>query len=175
MLLLGEFQTSVRKALDEVDSDWKEYEGLVVCGTHAPKDVEMIIDEIKRARESDTPFLGICAGLQFMAIEIARNIFGIKDATSEEFSRQGTFVVRKIPSLEVGIREVKSEYGVTMESFWHNYEVDPKYFHEKSVPVDVMTLGSLRHFVGVQFHPEYQSSKQRPHPILVKFLHACSV
>ena len=27
--------------------------------------------------------------------------------------------------------------------------------------------------MGVQFHPEYQSSKNRPHPILKEFIEVC--
>ena len=36
-------------------------------------------------------------------IEYARNVLGIKDATSEEFG-QGTFIVKKLPQLKVGIK-----------------------------------------------------------------------
>lgn len=38
------------------------------------------------AREEKIPFFGICLGLQIASIEFARNVAGIKDATSEEFN-----------------------------------------------------------------------------------------
>ena len=38
------------------------------------------------AREKNIPYLGICLGSQIMAIEFARNILGIADASSEEFT-----------------------------------------------------------------------------------------
>lgn len=38
------------------------------------------------ARENNIPFLGICLGSQIMAIEFARNVLGIQDASSEEFT-----------------------------------------------------------------------------------------
>ncbi len=41
------------------------------------------------AREKKIPYLGICLGSQIMAIEFARNVLGIKDASSEEFTPEG--------------------------------------------------------------------------------------
>lgn len=41
------------------------------------------------ARENKVPYLGICLGSQIMAIEYARNVIGMKDASSEEFDPEG--------------------------------------------------------------------------------------
>lgn len=41
------------------------------------------------ARENKVPYLGICLGSQIMAIEYARNVIGMKDASSEEFTPEG--------------------------------------------------------------------------------------
>lgn len=43
----------------------------------------------KHARENKIPYLGICLGSQIMAIEYARNVLGITDASSEEFTPEG--------------------------------------------------------------------------------------
>jgi CTP synthase len=40
---------------------------------------------IRYARENKTPFFGICFGMQLAAIEFARHVCGISDATSREF------------------------------------------------------------------------------------------
>jgi CTP synthase (UTP-ammonia lyase) len=98
------------------------------------------------------PFLGICFGYQLTAIEYARNILGIKDATSEEFG-QGTLVVKKLPDINIGIKKVKNRY----ENFWNNYEVTIKF----EIP---------ENFFVCQYHPEYNSSKDNPHPLLLNFL-----
>lgn len=45
-----------------------------------------MIETTKWARERKVPFLGICLGLQVAVMEYARNIMGLKDATSEEIS-----------------------------------------------------------------------------------------
>ncbi len=42
------------------------------------------------AREKNIPYLGICLGSQIMAIEFARNVLGISDANSEEFTPDGS-------------------------------------------------------------------------------------
>ena len=41
------------------------------------------------ARKNKIPYLGICLGSQIMAIEFARNVLGIRDAGSEEFTPNG--------------------------------------------------------------------------------------
>ena len=155
MLLLSDFQTSVKRAFSEIDPQWPEYKGLVVCGSHSPENAKKIIQEIEIARVKGIPFLGICWGHQLAAIEYARNVLGIMDATSEEYGK-GTFIVRKRPELKVGLHE-----GV---SWWSNYEVDPEFEAKWEKP---------EHFITVAFHPEYQSSKTNPHPILVQFLELC--
>ena len=153
MRILNDFSTSVRKALYEIDPNYEVLEGLVVCGTHNFHDVEMMIDEIRKARENGTPTFLICAGHQLGAIEYARNILGIKDATSEEFGK-GTFVVKKRPALKVGLHEG--------ETWWSNYDVSIDY----KIP---------EHFISVPYHPEYQSSKDNPHPLLLQFINHCKV
>ena len=191
MEIYNSFQTSVKKALDEIDPNWPKYNGLIVCGTHSPENVEELIGKIKQARDSNLPFLGICAGFQIMALEYARNGLGIKDATSEEFSKKGTFIVYKLPKLRVGIKKVRWQGKITEESHWHNYAIKPEYFEEwflisggnhssfLSNPydydgyegiVEIARLKENKFFVGVQFHPEYQSSKEKPHPLLLEFL-----
>lgn len=48
-----------------------------------------MITAARYARENMIPYLGICLGSQIMAIEFARNILGIENASSEEFSPEG--------------------------------------------------------------------------------------
>lgn len=152
MLILNDFNTTVEKALDEIDPKWKFYDGLIICGTHTPSMPEKQIELIKQARENGTPFLGICFGHQLAAIEYARNILNIKDATSEEWSKEGTLVVKKLDNLKVGLKDG--------ESHWNNYEVSIDWYKPKN-------------FITCQFHPEYQSSKDKPHPLLLRFIELC--
>ncbi len=49
-----------------------------------------MIETVRHARENKIPYLGICLGSQIMAIEYARNVLGIRDASSEEFTPTGS-------------------------------------------------------------------------------------
>lgn len=58
--------------------------GILVPGGFGEAGVENKIKAIQYARENDIPFLGICYGMQLMAIEFARNVLNIKNATTAE-------------------------------------------------------------------------------------------
>ena len=45
-----------------------------------------MIIAINYVRTHDIPFIGICLGMQLTCIEFARNVLGIQDANSTEFS-----------------------------------------------------------------------------------------
>lgn len=156
MIILNDFSTSVKKSLDEIDPYYQNYPGLVICGSHTPNNMEYMINEIKEARENNIPFLGICFGHQLAAIEYARNVLGIKDATSEEFGK-GTLVVHKRDAgLKVGLYDG--------ETYWNNYEVTPEFLESWKKPDNFFTT---------QAHPEYQSRKGEFHPLLIQFLEQC--
>jgi CTP synthase len=58
---------------------------VIVPGGFDSRGVEGKIQAIRYCRENKIPFLGICLGLQCAVIEFARNVMGMKDATSQEF------------------------------------------------------------------------------------------
>jgi CTP synthase len=62
-----------------------EAQGILVPGGFGTRGVEGKIAAIQFAREKKVPFFGICFGMQLAAIEFARNVCGISDATSREF------------------------------------------------------------------------------------------
>ena len=74
------------KHLSDVDA-------IVVPGGFGIRGIEGKVGALKFARENRIPTLGLCLGLQCMVIEAARNLAGIKDAISAEFSDSGTPVI----------------------------------------------------------------------------------
>ncbi|MES3036542.1 MAG: CTP synthase [Bdellovibrionota bacterium] len=68
-----------------VEAALRDVDGILVPGGFGSRGVEGKIAAIKYAREKQVPFFGICFGMQLAAIEFARNVCGIKDATSREF------------------------------------------------------------------------------------------
>lgn len=83
-------EKNVAQALSNVD-------GILVPGGFGTRGVEGKLAAIKYAREKQVPYFGICFGMQLATIEFARNVCGIKEATSREFAkdnqRQGQFVI----------------------------------------------------------------------------------
>lgn len=176
---LNDFTTSLQKALKETDENWQDYPGLVIAGTHAPSLIEGKLDKLKEARETGLPTLGVCFGMQLMAIEFARNVLGLKDANSTEIDQATNYpVVVKMPKLRVGIFKVRDRF----ESFWHNYKVSDDYLmlltaawtmdYSDDILAE-MRLNNHPFYVGVQSHPEYGSSVSNPHPLLKEFIDAC--
>ena len=67
--------------------DLKNLNGVVVPGGFGYRGIEGKIGAIEYLRKNKIPFLGICLGLQCAVIEFARNVCGISDAKSTEFSQ----------------------------------------------------------------------------------------
>ncbi len=59
--------------------------GVLVPGGFGERGVDGKLSAIRFARENLIPYFGICFGMQLAAIEFARHVCGIKDATSREF------------------------------------------------------------------------------------------
>ncbi len=70
-----------------------DIDGILVPGGFGKRGTEGKIQAIKYARENDIPFFGICLGMQLAIVEYARNIAGISEATSQEFSEKGESVI----------------------------------------------------------------------------------
>ncbi len=71
----------------------KEINGILVPGGFGTRGVEGKIRAIKYARESKTPFFGVCLGMQCAVIEFARNVCGMNRANSTEFNKTTPFPV----------------------------------------------------------------------------------
>lgn len=154
MEFFGEFDTSVKRAFEEIDPNYNDYDALVICGSHSPQpeEIDMLLEKIKDARETGRPFYGECFGHQLCAIEYARNKMGIIDATSEEWGK-GTFVVKKLPELNVGLKNG--------QSYWNNYKVIDGVMRKWNRP---------KHFFTAQYHASYQSSLGNFHPLILEFI-----
>ncbi len=67
--------------------------GILVPGGFGERGAEGKILAINYARTTNIPYFGICFGMQLAVIEMARNILGIKDANSSEFSNCSNSIV----------------------------------------------------------------------------------
>jgi len=140
-----ESEAGAKKALGGVDA-------ICVPGGFGIRGIEGKLGALKFAREYKIPTLGLCLGLQCMVIEAARNLAGIADANSAEFTPEsGTHVIATMDdqknivageadmggSMRLGLYKaaltpgsiVAGVYGSTeiSERHRHRYEVNNKY------------------------------------------------
>jgi len=91
----------------------KEYDGIIVPGGFGTRGTEGKIKVIEYCRKNKMPFLGLCLGLQLATIEFARNVCGIKDATSREFDAKAKNPVIDLMEEQKELMK-KHNYGGTM-------------------------------------------------------------
>jgi CTP synthase len=63
-----------------------DLDAILVPGGFGDRGIEGKIAAAKYARENKIPYLGICLGMQVAVIDFARNVAGLSDAHSSEFS-----------------------------------------------------------------------------------------
>ena len=201
------------------------FDGILVPGGFGARGVEGKLAVIRYAREHKIPYFGICYGMQLAVIEYARNVLGLKDATSREIDQSlprskdlRGMIPQNQKNLVIDIMESQKElikkgkYGGSMrlgtfpavlkkgtiartaygadtvdERHRHRFEVNPAYieslekaglvFSGRSPDGHLMEIAELPQkehpfFLGTQFHPEFQASPLKPHPIFSAFIKA---
>ncbi len=90
-----------------------DLDAICVPGGFGIRGIEGKVGALKFARENKIPTLGLCLGLQCMVIEAARNLAGIKDANSAEFSDTGTPIIATMDN-QKDVVSGKADMGGTM-------------------------------------------------------------
>lgn len=67
-------------------AELKNFDGIIVPGGFGNRGIEGKIIAIKFCRENKIPYFGLCYGMQLATVEFARNVAGIKDATTTEIN-----------------------------------------------------------------------------------------
>ncbi|MFQ3676139.1 MAG: CTP synthase [Endomicrobiia bacterium] len=184
--------------------------GIIVPGGFGERGIEGKIKAVKYARENKIPFLGICLGMQCCVIEFARNVCGMKDANSTEFSpktqnpvidlmEDQKMVKYKGGTMRLGEYLCNIKKGTLLSKIYktnkiyerhrHRYEVNKKLmpileknglivsgYHPYRNLVEVVELSpQFDHpfFIGTQFHPEFKSRFEFPHPIFYNLVKVC--
>jgi CTP synthase len=129
-----------------------DVDGVLVPGGFGVRGIEGKIGAVRHAREHGIPVLGLCLGLQCMAIEVARNVAGLPGANSTEFDPEtpypviatmadqedviagqrdmgGTMRLGLYPAILAEGSTVRELYGepVVQERHRHRYEVNNAY------------------------------------------------
>ncbi|CAN5658455.1 CTP synthase (glutamine hydrolyzing) [soil metagenome] len=93
---------AARKRLSEAD-------GVLVLPGFGDRGTEGKVEAARYARESGTPYLGLCLGMQIAVIEYARNVAKLAGANSSELDPETDYPVIDIMADQVGV-----ELGGTM-------------------------------------------------------------
>jgi len=181
--------------------------GVLVPGGFGDRGVEGKIEAVRYSRESRTPFLGLCLGMQVATIEFARHVCGLEAANSTEFDpatphpviailEEQKDVTEKGASMRLGTCPTilgkntlaHQVYGRAeiFERHRHRYEFNMAYREtmEKrgfviagTSPagdlVEIIELSNHPWFLACQYHPEFQSKPNLPHPLFRGFISAC--
>jgi CTP synthase len=95
---------------DDYEDRLRDFDAILVPGGFGKRGVAGMIKAIAYARKTQTPYFGICLGMQTACIEYARNVCGLKDADSTEFDANTPYpVIFKLRDL-INVEE----YGGTM-------------------------------------------------------------
>lgn len=187
---------------DDIVNNLSDVDGILVPGGFGDRGIDGKILACQYARENDIPYLGICLGMQIAVIEFAKNVCGIKNATSKEFDKNGDCVIDLMPdqrnvkkggTMRLGAYPCKIADGTIMKKAYnqdliyerhrHRYEFNNDYKqtlenHGLKISgtspdgkiVETVELPDNRFFIGVQFHPEFKSRPNKPHPLFVEFI-----
>ncbi len=182
-------------------SSLSHVDGIIVPGGFGERGIEGMILACKYARETNTPYLGICLGMQISVIEYARSVAGFADAHSREFdenslhrvidfmpgqndeiAKGGTLRLGSYPCSITPDSKMEKYYGSSMinERHRHRYEFNNE-FREELVNAGLLISGTSpdgrlvetvevptnKFHVGVQYHPEFKSRPNKPHPLFL--------
>jgi len=181
--------------------------GVLVPGGFGDRGIEGKIGAARYARESRTPFLGLCLGMQIATIEFARNVCALENANSTEFDPETHHpviciledqkdITTKGASMRLGMWPTllaKSSlahqvYGrdEISERHRHRYEYNMAYREQMEKKgfviagtspdgtlVELIELKNHPWYLACQYHPEFQSKPNAPHPLFKGFIAAC--
>lgn len=125
---------------DNYQERLKDADGILVPGGFGLRAIEGKILSIKYARTHKIPFLGICLGMQLCAIEFARNVLLLKDASSTEFDENTTnpiitlldnqaHVVNKGGTLRLGLYNCSLKENTLAHSLYQTSNIKERHRH----------------------------------------------
>src|SRR5712692_9878524 len=140
---------------DDSDSRLRDFDAILVPGGFGKRGVEGMIRAISYARRTRTPYFGICLGMQTACIEFARNVAGLKDADSTEFSIETPYpVIFKLRDL-VDVEELG---GTMRRGAWPCRLVDGSLAREVYGGTEEI---SERHRHRYEFNPEFRATLEQ--------------
>ena len=172
---------------DNVKSVLEKMDGVLVAPGFGERGMEGKIIAVRYTRENKVPFFGICLGMQCAVIEFARNVLGLKKASSTELDEKtpdpvidlmeeqkkitdkgGTMRLGAYPCILQKGSKALGAYGKTKisERHRHRYEFNNKYLKKmeskgmKAVGINPDT--GLVEIVELADHPWFVGTQFHP-------------
>ena len=173
--------------------------GIIIPGGFGDRGIEGMILAARYARENNVPCFGICIEYARDVLQIANANSGEFDEQCKDkvidFMPGQSQDIDKGGTLRLGAYPCEIKAGTTMERCYgtlhiserhrHRYEFNNDYREamEKAgltlsglspdgLLVETVELTERPFYVGVQFHPEFKSRPNRPHPLFAGFIKA---
>jgi CTP synthase len=135
------------------DPNWedrlRDFDAILVPGGFGKRGISGMIRAISYARRTQTPFFGICLGMQCASIEYARHVCELEGADSTEFDNEARHpIIFKLRDL-IGVEEL----GGTMRLGAY-----PCKLQEGSLAEKIYGAGEIseRHRHRFEFNPRYE-------------------
>ena len=124
-----------------------QMDAICIPGGFGIRGIEGKLGAIRYAREQQIPTLGLCLGLQCMVIEYARNVAGLKDASSTEFDPEtpNPVIATMAEQIDVlaggdmggtmrlGMFEAKLQPGSLVSEIYESEQVSERHRHRYEV------------------------------------------
>jgi len=178
-------------------------DGILVPGGFGGRGIEGKIQAARYARENKIPYFGLCLGLQLMVVEFSRRVLGDEEVNSTEFDRGTSHPVIDLMPDQRDIAERLGLYpcilqpGTIAEGAYQVPEIEERHRHRFELNnayreilqsagmkfsgispdgrlVEIAELSDHPFMLGTQFHPEFLSRPNQPHPLFMAFLEAAS-
>jgi CTP synthase (UTP-ammonia lyase) len=116
------------------------FDGLWASPGSPYKSFDGMLKGIEFARVHDRPFLGTCGGFQYTMIECARNVLGIRDATTAEEDPKAKNIViypvscavpnrdKNAPKLSGKVNQIRLRPGSYLASFYGKETIEEEFF-----------------------------------------------
>ena len=172
---------------DTIDEYLHDIDGVIVPGGFGTRGIEGKILTAEYARKKKIPYLGICLGMQVAIIAFARNVLGLKDATSIEFDPDTKNpVINFLPgqedvenlggTLRLGSYPCKLKEGTLAYKIYGKTDITERHRHRYEVNNDYRTVleehgmvlsglspdGRIVEMVELSDHPYYIATQAHP-------------
>jgi CTP synthase len=168
-------------------------DGILIPYGEEGKSIEGKLATIEYARENNIPLFGIGQGMQMIAVEYARN--KAKIPVDDMICTLPEIAINKDGQWCTGLFEIELTTDSKVASVYKTTEIAERHRHRYTLKkevrpqleaaglafcgtskqfgfIEAVELSNHPFFIGVQFHPQFLSRPQTPHPLFKEFIKA---